>query len=105
MIKIIDIGIIIDAIYTLYNILKDKSKNRDNSIKIGIIILFFLIILKLILKWKKVKNYDMEQKIFSIKKSDWNIWFYSIGNRALSEQSSININRSNFKHNRNIYAF
>ncbi len=50
MIKIIDIGIIIDAIYTLYNILKDKSKNRDNSIKIGIIILFFLIILKLILK-------------------------------------------------------
>jgi len=50
MIGILDIGLIGTAIYTLYNILKDKSKERDNKIKIGMLILFFFIILKLLIK-------------------------------------------------------
>ena len=49
MINIYDIGIVGSAIYVLYNILKDKSKDRDNKIKIGMLVLFFLIILKLIM--------------------------------------------------------
>lgn len=49
MIEIIDFGIIGTAIYTLYNVLRDKSKERDNKIKVGMLVLFFLIILKLIM--------------------------------------------------------
>ncbi len=45
---LLNLGLIGTSIYLLYNILKDKSKDRDNKIKIGMLILFFIIILKFI---------------------------------------------------------
>lgn len=48
MVTIFDVGIIVSSIYVLYNILREKSKARDNKIKIGMLVFFFLIILKLI---------------------------------------------------------
>lgn len=50
MIGIFDIGIIGIAIYTTYNVLLDKSKDRDNRIKMGVILLFLLIILKFVIR-------------------------------------------------------